>query len=68
MKAQEGFSLVELMIVVGIIGILSALAIPKLTVFMAKARQAEAKSSLAAMTTLQRSYAIENNGTYPTGP
>ena len=35
--AQKGFSLVELMVVVAIIGVLAALAVPKFQVFQAKA-------------------------------
>jgi type IV pilus assembly protein PilA len=40
-KKDDGFSLVELMIVVAIIGILAGLAVPKFNLFQAKARQAE---------------------------
>lgn len=46
--SERGFSLVELMIVVAIIGILSAIAVPNFQRFRAKAIQAEAKSNLGA--------------------
>jgi prepilin-type N-terminal cleavage/methylation domain-containing protein len=45
----KGFSLVELMIVVAIIGILAAIAIPNYTAYVRKGRQAEAKASLQAI-------------------
>lgn len=43
---QSGFNLVELMVVVGIIGILSAVAVPRFATFKARAQQTEAKSTL----------------------
>lgn len=55
-KAEQGFSLVELMIVVAIIGVLAALAVPKFQSFQAKAKQSEAKSNLSHIYTLEQSY------------
>ncbi len=46
---QKGFTLIELMIVVGIIGILVAIAAPNFSRYQSKARQSEAKIALAAV-------------------
>ncbi len=47
-KGQSGFTLVELMIVVAIIGVLSAVAIPNFKKYQAKSKVSEAKLQLAA--------------------
>jgi prepilin-type N-terminal cleavage/methylation domain-containing protein len=60
-KNESGFSLVELMIVVGIIGVLAALALPKMQVFMAKAKQSEMKTLLSHIYTLEQSYFAEKD-------
>lgn len=58
---QDGFSLVELMIVVGIIGVLATLAMPRFRQFQAKAKMGEAKNNLVHIYTLQQSYQLDNN-------
>ena len=55
-SGSKGFSLVELMIVVAIIGVLAALAVPRFQSFQAKARQSEAKTNLSHIYTLEQSY------------
>jgi type IV pilus assembly protein PilA len=60
-KKQSGFTLVELMIVVAIVGILSAIAIPNYQKYQAKARQTEAKIALASIHTAEKAAAIESN-------
>jgi type IV pilus assembly protein PilA len=52
-RKQEGFTLIELMIVVAIIGILAAIAIPNFLQYQMKSRQSEAKTNLQAIKTSQ---------------
>ena len=55
-KKFHGFSLMEVMIVVVIIGILAALAYPNLGKYLKRARQTEAKTNLSAIYTAQKIY------------
>uniref|UniRef100_UPI00117E9790 type IV pilin protein n=1 Tax=Nitrospira cf. moscoviensis SBR1015 TaxID=96242 RepID=UPI00117E9790 len=56
-RKQEGFTLIELMIVVAIIGILAAIAIPNFVAYQAKSRQSEAKVNLGAIFTSATAFA-----------
>ncbi len=60
---NKGFTLVELMIVVAIVGILAAVAIPNYMKYQAKARQTEAKIALASIFTAEKS-AFAEYGSY----
>ena len=61
LRSKKGFTLIELMIVVAIIGILAAIAIPNFLKFQAKSKQSEAKSNLGAIYTGQIAYLGETN-------
>ena len=54
-----GFSLLELMVVVAILGVLATVAVPRFNIFRSRARQAESKQNLGQIFTLQESFAIE---------
>jgi type IV pilus assembly protein PilA len=58
-RRQSGFSLVELMIVVSIIGVLSSVAIPNYIRFQLRSKTAEAKINLAAIRTAEEAYFSE---------
>jgi len=60
----RGFTLVELMVVVAIIGILASLAIPQYQKFQSKARQSEAKAALASVRQVLEAYKIDNGLTF----
>ena len=55
-RDQKGFTLIELMIVVAIIGILAAIAIPNFLKYQAKSRQSEAKTNLGGIFVAETSY------------
>ena len=65
-KAQQGFTLIELMIVVAIIGILAAVAIPAYQDYIVKAKLSKVQSTLDPIKTALALY-YQENGTFPVG-
>jgi prepilin-type N-terminal cleavage/methylation domain-containing protein len=61
LKRQDGFTLVELMVVVAIIGLLSAVAVPNFKKYQAKAKMSEAKLQLSAIYTAESSFYSDYN-------
>lgn len=59
---QAGFSLVELMVVVAIIGALAMVAVPRVNRFIAKARTSEAQVNLSSIYTFNKNFFVEFQG------
>jgi type IV pilus assembly protein PilE len=56
-----GFTLIELMVVIAIVGIISAIAFPSYDSYMKKSRRADAKVALSTMADRQERFYLQNN-------
>jgi len=63
--SKKGFTLVELMIVVLVIGILAAIAIPNFLSLVARAREASTKKNMHLLQTATEDFAAVSGGRYP---
>lgn len=62
MSSKKGLTLIELLIVIVIIGILAAVAIPSYTNYMVRARRADAKTALEQFRAAQEMHRAERGG------
>ncbi|MBL0058849.1 MAG: prepilin-type N-terminal cleavage/methylation domain-containing protein [Elusimicrobia bacterium] len=64
-RQTKGFTLIELMLVVAIIGLLAAIAIPKFAGLIIKSKEASVKGKLGSLRSAISIYYSDNEGTFP---
>jgi general secretion pathway protein G len=65
MKQEAGFTLLELIVVVAVIGILAAIIVPQVSNIQGDAQLSSVKSSLASVQTALEQHKLQGDGTYP---
>jgi type IV pilus assembly protein PilA len=65
LRESKGFTLIELMIVVVIIGILAAIAMPNFYAMESRARESSVKANMHSLQLAIEDYAATNSGIYP---
>jgi type IV pilus assembly protein PilA len=63
-RSQKGFTLIELMIVVVIIGILAAIAIPNFIAMQNRAKEGSTKANMHTLQLAAEDYGVQNDGVY----
>ncbi len=65
MKKSKGFTLIELMVVIVILGILAAVIAPRIPQFVNKAKEGKTKGNLGTLRSTLNIYYSDNDGRYP---